>query len=133
MSYQYWHSPNDDENLRCWILSVTTKLVVEKRYEDVAQLMLVINDFESLSSMPAIEKDIKGSEFISITISALASSLSQIKWDKGTTDQDVYMILQDFSDFVQLNKLNSEAVYSINEPQKFFIPDSVEPRISLNF
>lgn len=133
MSYREWHSPNDDEKLRSWILSVTTKLVVEKRYEDVAQLMLVINDFESLSSMAAIEEDIAAQEFISITISSLASSLSQIEWHKGTTNQAIYMILQDFSDFIQLNKLNSEALRSIYEPQKFFIPAAVEPRISLNF
>jgi hypothetical protein len=126
-------TPIDDENLCCWIVAVTAKLIAEKRYEDVTQLMLVVNDYESLSFMSIYGIDSEAQEFISITISALASSLSQIKWDKGTTNQDVYMILQDFSDFVQLNKLNSEAVYSIHEPPKLFIPDSVEPRISLNF
>lgn len=123
----------DDENFRCWIVTVTTKLIAEKRYEDVTQLMLVVNDYESLSFMSIYGIDSEAQEFISITNSALASSLSQIKWDKRTTNQNVYMILQDFSDFVQLNKLNSEAVYSIHEPPKLFIPDSVEPRISLNF
>ena len=105
MSYQHWHSPVDDENLRCWIVGVTTKLVEEKRYADVAQLMLVINDFESLTRMMTSEVDVDAEEFMSISISGLASSLSQIKWHKGTTNQDVYMILQNFSDFVQLNKL----------------------------
>lgn len=126
-------TPIDDENLRCWIVAVTTKLIAEKRYEDVTQLMSVVNDYESLSFMSIYGIDSEAQEFISITISALASSLSQIKWDKGTTNQDVYIILQDFSDFVQLNKLNSESVYSTHEPQKLFIPASVEPRISLNF
>lgn len=126
-------TPIDDENLRCWIMAVTAKLIAEKRYEDVTQLMLVVNDYESLTFMSIYGIDSEAQEFISMTISALASSLSQIKWDKGTTNQDVYMILQDFSDFAQLNKLNSEAVYSIHEPPKLLIPDSVEPRISLNF
>jgi hypothetical protein len=133
MSYQHWHSPVDDENLRCWIVGVTTKLVEEKRYADVAQLMLVINDFESLTRMMASEVDVDAEEFMSISISGLASSLSQIKWHKGTTNQDVYMILQNFSDFVQLNKLNCEEVFSIHETQKLIIPNSVESRISLDF
>jgi hypothetical protein len=132
MSYRMW-TPFDDENLRCWIVTVTAQLVAEKRYEDVTQLMLVVNDYESLSFMSTSGIDIEAQEFISLTISALASSLSQIKWHKGTSNQDVYMILQDFSDFIQLNKLNSEAVCSIHEPLKLFIPASVEPRISLNF
>ena len=126
-------TPIDDENFRCWIVSVTTKLIAEKRYEDVTQLMLVVIDYESLSFMSMHGIDNEAQEFISITISALASSLSQIKWDKCTTNLNVYMILQDFSDFVQLNKLNIEAVCSIHETPKLLIPDSVEPRISLNF
>jgi hypothetical protein len=133
MSYQEWHSPTDNEKLRSWIMSVTTKLVAEKRYEDVAKLMLVVNDFESLSSMAAIEGDNAAQEFISITICELASRLSQIEWQKEKTNQDIYMILQNLSDFIQLNELNCKAVFSTHEPHKFILPDSVKPRVSLNF
>jgi hypothetical protein len=124
---------SDDDNLSCWIVSVTTRLLAGKRYEDVAQLMHVINDYELSSSMSASRVDVDAQEFISVTISALASSLSQIKWHKGTNNQNIYMILQDWSDFVQLNKTNFQEIASIQESQKLFIPDSVEPRISFNF
>lgn len=127
-------TPIDDENLRCWIVNVTGQLIAEKRYEDFAKLMLVVHDYESLSSMSAGGIHIDVQEFIAITISAPASSLSQIKWHKGTTNQDNYMILQDFSDFVQLNKLNCQEIASNRrESQNLFIPASVDPRISLNF
>lgn len=119
-----------------WVATVSSKLVAEKRYEDMISLMDCLNNFEMLLSI-AIGFDQQGNRdeaqvWLRLRISELVSALPELGWNGRVTDDDVYGLLQDISEFVRINDF-ANAVVSLGKPQKLLLPTSRINRIKFDF
>ena len=133
MSYQLWDE-RAQQLLDNWVLNVSTELISKKSFSDVGELMLVSNDFELLTCMSSNWMDEISSDWISLRISSLASSLSQMKWDSEITNQHIYQIMKDISNFIQINDLSSTALdFSFDQPIAMKIPDHQQYPITLDW
>lgn len=130
MSYLQWDG-HYQSLLDGWVATVSAKLVAAKRYEDMMSLMDCLNNFELLSSI-AIGLDLQrdkdeARDWLRLKISELAGTLTDLGWNGRCTEDDVYGLLQDISEFVRINDF-ANAVVSLGKPQKLLLPESNRPR-----
>lgn len=128
MSYLQWDD-HYQNLLDGWVAKVSAKLVADRRYEDMIRLMSCLNSNEMLLSSIAIDGD-ASQVWLDLKVSELASTLSELGWSGSVTDDDVYALLQDISEFVRINDFEN-AVVSFGKPQKLLLPESNRPRMSL--
>ncbi len=132
MSYLQWDG-HYQSLLDGWVATVSAKLVAERRYEDMMSLMSCLNSFESLASINAMYMSSDEAwSWLQLKISDLACALSDLSWNGHFTNDDVYGVLQDIFEFVQINDL-SNALISFGKPQKLLLPKSRLARIKFNF
>ena len=135
MSYLQWDG-HYQRLLDGWVATVSAKLVAVKRYEDMMSLMDCLNNFELLSSIAiGFDQQVARDEahhWLNLKISELAGALSGLGWNSRVTNDDVYGLLQDISEFVRINDL-ANAVATLCGPQKQLSPASRSIRIKLDF
>jgi len=133
MSYLKWND-SYQELLDCWVLNVTTKLVSEKKYNDIVVLMSCLHNFELLGHMAieCTEQNIDSRDWLARRISELASYLSDIDCNCDALNQSIYDVLQDFSEYMLINKLDEQSVVSIDTNPRLNIPEIKAPGIIFN-
>lgn len=132
LSYLQWDG-RYQSLLDGWVATVSAKLVAERCYEDMMSLMSCLSSFEMLASINAscMSSD-EAWIWLQSKISDLASALSDLGWNGRCTDDDVYGLLQEISEFVLINDF-ANAVVLLGKPQKLILPESRLARTKFNF
>jgi hypothetical protein len=133
MSYLMWDQ-RYEMMLEEWSKKICAELISRKRFLDVALLMNFVSDFYGLSYMSYGGIDPVAQDWLSMSISGLASSLSQSQWDeKNRKNQDICIILQEISDFMNLNNFQSLVAYGKGTLNRLKIPNESTARLLLDF
>lgn len=132
MSYLRW----DDSYQRLlnqWVLKVTTKLVAARRNADLIEVMNVVNDFELLGSVSSdnFEVNFPARDWLASKISELADHLSDR--NENSVNQSIYEVLQEISEYMSFNEINSSAMASAGNPRILKIPTPKKARVLFDF
>jgi len=133
MSYPNWDD-RYQELLERWAIKISSKLIADKRYEDVSELMSCLYNFDSLGNTVESVTDNFNREaknWLSAQIGWLASSLSDQYYWPEKYDQDIYHALEQISHYFRLNKTGT-AMESTDAPQQLKIPREKHPRIDIS-
>ncbi len=134
MSYLRW----DDSYQRLlnqWVLNVTIKLVAARRNADLIEVMNVVNDFELLGSVATdnFEVNFPARDWLTSRISELADHLSKYNENENSVNQSIYEVLQEISEYMSINEINSSAMVSAGNPRILKIPAAKKARVLFDF
>lgn len=132
MSYLEW----DDSYKRLlnqWVLKVTAKFVAARRNADLIEVMNVVNDFELLGSVSlnSIGVNITAGDWLASKISELAYHLGE--HNENSVNQNIYDVLQEISECMSINEINSSAMVSAGNPRILKIPAAKKARVLFDF